>query len=130
MTKEKPEETNKLKAEEIKKEHIEEEDNNKQIGFNSFSSFSKNDVKMEKKENEKNEKNDEMTEIIGTNRMIGDDEVRNSPSLVLEETTNKNILRGNKLVINASGLLNGNRKAKDGVAFFGRPLKKVINIIN
>jgi hypothetical protein len=45
----------------------------------------------------------------------------------LEELTDKGILRGNKLIINAAGLVNGNRKCKDGVAFFGRQLKKVYN---
>jgi hypothetical protein len=46
--------------------------------------------------------------------------------MILEEITDKNILKGNKLTINAAGLVNGNRKARDGVSFFGRQLKKVI----
>lgn len=50
--------------------------------------------------------------------------------MILEELTDKAVLRGNKLIINAGGLANGNRKCKDGVAFFGRQLKKVFIKLN
>ena len=36
-----------------------------------------------------------------------------------------NILRNNKITINAAGMVNGMRKMRDGVAFFGKQLKNV-----
>jgi hypothetical protein len=35
------------------------------------------------------------------------------------------ILKNNKLNINAAGLVNGMRNVRDGVAFFGKQLKSV-----
>ena len=40
------------------------------------------------------------------------------------------MLKGNTLYINAGGLVNGARKTKDGVAFFGKYLKKGEAVIN
>ena len=40
------------------------------------------------------------------------------------------IFNNNKLTINANGLINGERKAKDGIAFFGTKLTKVILLKN
>ena len=36
------------------------------------------------------------------------------------------ILRNQKLIINAFGLINGARKSRDGIVFFGTKLKKVL----
>jgi len=38
-------------------------------------------------------------------------------------------LKNNKLTINAAGLINGMRKMRDGVAFFGKQLKSVRDYI-
>jgi len=47
-----------------------------------------------------------------------------APTLLLVEVEG-NILNNNKLVINAQGLVKGERQEKDGIAFFGTKLKKV-----
>jgi hypothetical protein len=128
ICKDKPEENNRLKDEVTRKENEDiKNDEAKHIKFNSLCSFSKID-KVDKVE-EKKEKYDEIEQYIGTSRNITDEEIKNAPVLILEEITDKNILKGNRLTINAAGLVNGNSKAKDGVSFFGRTLKKVI-IIN
>ncbi len=64
-------------------------------------------------------KDAEITETLNTNRKIGDEEIKNAPVLLLEELTGE-VLKNNKLKINAAGLTTGLRKAKDGVAFFGK----------
>jgi hypothetical protein len=80
---------------------------------------------MVEKVEEKTEKKEEIKEFINTGRYISDEEINNAPQLILEELTDKGVLRGNRLMINAAGLVNGNRKSRDGVTFFGRQLKKV-----
>ena len=61
----------------------------------------------------------EVVETHNTNRKISDEEIKNAPVLLLEELTGE-VLKNNKLKINAGGLTTGLRKAKDGVAFFGK----------
>jgi hypothetical protein len=68
-------------------------------------------------------------EFITTSRHFNEDDIKNAPTLILEELSG-NILRGQKLHINAAGLINGLRKAKDGIAFFGKQLKKGDQIVN
>jgi hypothetical protein len=124
INKDKQEEKINIKQDETRNDKEESKNiENKNIKFNSFSSFSKLD-KVEKVE-EKKVKLDEIEQFIGTGRYVTDDEIKNAPTMTLEEITDKNILRGSKLTINAAGLVGGNRKARDGVAFFGRQLKKV-----
>lgn len=82
-------------------------------------------IENNEKVEEKAEKKEEIKEFINTGRNFTDEEINNAPQLILEELTDKAVLRGNRLIINAGGLVNGNRKCKDGVAFFGRQLKKV-----
>lgn len=62
---------------------------------------------------------DSTLEGLGSARKISDEDIKNAATLLLEEVTGE-VLRNNKLKINAGGLMNGLRKAKDGVAFFGK----------
>jgi hypothetical protein len=62
---------------------------------------------------------DSTLEGLGSARKISDEDIKNAATLLLEEVTGE-VLRNNKLKINAGGLTNGLRKAKDGVAFFGK----------
>jgi hypothetical protein len=66
---------------------------------------------------------------VNTARYFNDEDIKKAPILILEELAG-NILRGNKLQINASGLVGGMRKARDGIAFFGKHLKKGDQIVN
>ncbi len=61
----------------------------------------------------------EIVETLNTNRKISDEEIKNAAVLLLEELTGE-VLKNNKLKINAAGLTTGLRKTKDGVAFFGK----------
>jgi hypothetical protein len=54
-----------------------------------------------------------------SNRVISDDEIRNGPYLIIEELEG-DILKNNKLKINAGGLTTSMRKEKDGLTFFGK----------
>lgn len=61
---------------------------------------------------------------MNLNRIITEQDIANAPVLMLEEIEG-DILRNNKLVINAAGLLNGARKVKDGIVYFGTQSKNV-----
>jgi hypothetical protein len=61
-------------------------------------------------------------DINCSQRVIGEEIVKIAPLLCLEETEG-NLMKDDKLMINASGLVEGARKAKDGVTFFGKNLK-------
>ncbi len=52
----------------------------------------------------------------------------NAPTLLIEEVEG-NIFNSNKLIMNATGLTNGERKMNDGIAFFGIKLKTVISAL-
>lgn len=61
---------------------------------------------------------------INSNRVITDTDIIASPYLKIEEIYG-DILRNNKLKINAGGLTTSMRKARDGVTFFGKGNKNV-----
>jgi hypothetical protein len=67
---------------------------------------------------------DDTTFLEYQNRIITEEEVKKAPKLLIEEIEG-DIFNNNKLVINAMGLVNGQRKAKDGIVFFGSKLTKV-----
>jgi hypothetical protein len=101
--------------------------------FNSFSSFAKIEGgKTESKkvstiiniENNTKPKGEDLIDFLNTARYFNDEDVKHAPVLILEELSG-NILRGQKLQLNAAGLVGGMRKAKDGIAFFGKQLKRV-----
>ena len=62
-------------------------------------------------------------------RSFNDYDVQFAPTVILEEIEG-NILNNKLLLINAQGLVNGERKEKDGIAFFGTSLKKDDKIVN
>lgn len=69
---------------------------------------------------------DSTIDIINSQRVITDEEIKNAPELIFEEVSGE-MLKNNKLVINAAGLssTSGLRKAKDGLVFFGSSSKNV-----
>jgi hypothetical protein len=68
---------------------------------------------------------EESSDLINLNKTtISDDVIKNAPELILEELEGDQLL-GNKLIINAGGLVSGARKARDGFAFFGTVYKNV-----
>jgi hypothetical protein len=72
---------------------------------------------------------DSTLEGIGSARKISDEDIKNATTLLLEEVTGE-VLKNNKLKINAGGLSTGLRKARDGVAFFGKVIKIDIYKVN
>jgi len=64
-----------------------------------------------------------------SNRVISEDDIRAAPMIVLEEIQG-DIFKNNKLMINAGGLVKGERKTNDGIAFFGMKLIKDNKVIN
>lgn len=75
----------------------------------------------------KNKKADETFDICNSQRIITDGEIKNAPQLIFEEIQG-DMLKNNKLIINAAGLSTGLRKARDGLVFFGTPGKNVLII--
>ncbi len=70
---------------------------------------------------------DSTFDVMDYQGKITDDDIKNAGTLQLEEVMG-NLLSNNKLKINAAGLVNGLRKCRDGVAFFGK-VKKYNNRI-
>jgi len=68
-------------------------------------------------------------DFLGSARKIDDDDIKFAPVLYIEEIEGE-ILKNQSLTINATGLVNGQRKMKDGVAFFGNKLKNGEEVIN
>ena len=81
-----------------------------------------NDIIKNVIEEEKNEE-DPLITYITSNRKISDEEIKNSPKLILEEIDGK-LLNGKIIEINAGGMINGRNK-KDGFTIFGQ--KKIDN---
>jgi hypothetical protein len=73
-------------------------------------------------EEEKNEE-DPLIDYMKGNIKINDLEIKNSPKIILEEI-NCNLLNGNKIEINAAGMIGGRNK-NDGFSIFGQ--KKLID---
>lgn len=96
---------------------------NQNTNYNTNKSLnkSKDEYKNQNLDNSMNKKNmdDSTIEFLNSQRKINEEDVKNASFLILEEVTGE-VLRNNKLKINAAGLTTGLRKAKDGVAFFGK----------
>lgn len=89
---------------------------------------SSNNISIQTNQNHlKSSKNDhdDTSFLDFQNRIITEDEAKKAPKLLIEEIEG-DIFNNNKLVINAMGLVNGQRKAKDGIVFFGPNLTKVL----
>ena len=89
----------------------------------------KNEIKENKENNTENKKKEEESKkedpvisCIKLNGEISDEEINNSPKIFLEEENEKKLFNGEKIEINAGGMVGG-RGAKDGVAIFS--LKKI-----
>lgn len=70
---------------------------------------------------------DESATEFTTNRNITDEDIKNATTLLLQDEEGE-LLRNSSLRINAAGLLNGIRKSKDGIVFFGPPNQNVCQI--
>jgi hypothetical protein len=67
-------------------------------------------------------------DIVHSTRNFTEEDIKKAPVLLIEELSG-DVLRNIKLIINAGGLVNGIRKLKDGVAFFGKN-SKTENFVN
>ena len=66
---------------------------------------------------------DPLLSYINSNRKISEEEIKNSPKLILEEIDG-NLFNGKKIEINAGGMVEGRNK-KDGFTIFGQ--KTILN---
>jgi hypothetical protein len=73
-------------------------------------------------------KNEESNLDLNSHRIITDEEIKNAPEIFLEEVMGE-MLKNNKLLINAAGLTTGLRKARDGLVFFGFSSKNLKNVL-
>ena len=108
------------KKEEINENKLNEEkkENNEEINKNEDNE-NKEENNEEINKNEKNE-NPDMEPInkdLNSNRRITNEEVKDCSALIIEEKES-NILNGEKIKINASGMIGG-RGLGDGIAIFG-----------
>ena len=110
---------NKEGGENIEKVNNEKIDNNK--NEDNINDIIKN-VMEEKKEV------DPLLSYINSNRKISEEEIKNSPKLILEEIDG-NLFNGKKIEINAGGMVEGRNK-KDGFTIFGQKIILNANISN
>ena len=71
---------------------------------------------------------DPLLSYINSNRKISEEEIKNSPKLILEEIDG-NLFNGKKIEINAGGMVEGRNK-KDGFTIFGQKIILNANISN
>lgn len=95
-----------------------------QEGNSNLSFKNKSFVKQSKKDKWGFEDSELVNGSHVQTRFFTDTDIDAAPTLFLEELDG-NILQGGKLMINASGLINGERKMNDGITFFGTTLVKV-----
>ena len=76
-----------------------------------------NDDNTNKKENNENNDIDAINKELASNRRITNDEVKECSTLILEEKESS-IFNGEKIQINASGMIGG-RGVGDGITIFG-----------
>jgi hypothetical protein len=93
--------------------------------YNTFNTRSQHSPKSNTM-NEVNINGKQSIEKKDSNRIITDTDIIASPYLKIEEVYG-DILRNQKLKINAGGLTTSTRKARDGVTFFGKSNKNVNN---
>jgi hypothetical protein len=91
--------------------------NNSFLNNNSDDVSTSNSVIIHQTNNKSGKHN--TTDIINTLREFSDEDISQACTLFLEEESG-DVLRNNKLKINAGGLIGGMRKMKDGVAIFGK----------
>ena len=117
------EDENKEKNEDKKEENTNEEKKGEVKNDNEKEKEKENENNEEKKEeknennNKENKEKDNINEIIDLERNIKNDEFKDVPTLILEEVE-CNILNGQKIKINAQGMVGG-RGMNDGLAIFG-----------
>jgi hypothetical protein len=111
------------------------EDENKNDNKENNENIILEKVNNEKNDNIKNEDNindiiknvleekkevDPLLSYINSNRKISEEEIKNSPKLILEEIDG-NLFNGKKIEINAGGMVEGRNK-KDGFTIFGQKI--------
>ena len=81
-------------------------------------------TEVEHKEEEKNsdKSEDSLLKYLSINKRVSEEDIKNSNLILIEEEKNCNLLNGKKLLINAGGLIEGGRRASDGIVIFS--LKK------
>ena len=119
------------------------EDENKNDNKENNENIILEKVNNEKNDNIKNEDNindiiknvleekkevDPLLSYINSNRKISEEEIKNSPKLILEEIDG-NLFNGKKIEINAGGMVEGRNK-KDGFTIFGQKIILNANISN
>ena len=105
-----------------KKEEKEEKENKENKEMNPENPENVANAKEKKEEEEKNKEEENKinnNEIIDSNRKIDDNITKESSSLTIEEIE-CNLLNGQKIQINAQGMIGG-RGLKDGLTIFGCP---------
>ena len=108
----KEENTNEEKKGEVKNDNEKEKEKEKENENNEEKKEEKNE-----NNNKENKEKDNINEIIDLERNIKDDEFKDVPTLILEEVE-CNILNGQKIKINAQGMVGG-RGMNDGLVIFG-----------
>ena len=119
------------------------EDENKNDNKENNENIISEKVNNEKNDNNQNEDNindiiknvleekkevDPLLSYINSNRKISEEEIKNSPKLILEEIDG-NLFNGKKIEINAGGMVEGRNK-KDGFTIFGQKIILNANISN
>ena len=97
-----------------------EEQNNppiENVNENKENKESKENNTENQKKEEESKKEDPLISCMHLNGEITDDDINNSPKVILEEESEKKIFNGEKIEINAGGMVGG-RGAKDGVVIF------------
>ena len=114
------------------KENEDKKENNENI-----ENKEENKEEEEKKEEEKNEENksnkennnkdnqdtEQINQILDSNRRITSNDLKEASTLILEEK-DCNIFNGEKIKINAMGMVDGGRGVGDGVTIFGSNLNQ------
>ena len=95
----------------------EKKDNNNEVKENKIE-----EEKKEKKEKEESNKNIIVDNNIDSDRKITDDIIKDAPTLLIEEVE-CNLLNGQKIKVNAQGMVGG-RGNNDGVVIFGAKTNK------
>ena len=99
---------------ESNKEGVNNDNNNIQ---NNIEENIKNNNNQEILEEEKNNEDDPVLSHMNSNIIINDEEITKASTIILEEI-NGNLLNGQKIEINAAGMVGGRNK-KDGFTIFG-----------
>jgi len=99
---------------ESNKEGVNNDNNNIQ---NNIEENIKNNNNQEILEEEKNNEDDPVLSHMNSNIIINDEEISKASTIILEEI-NGNLLNGQKIEINAAGMVGGRNK-KDGFTIFG-----------